>query len=51
MGPVGSNYPMSGSKKILNFKNQGKGGPSLLNGPPLKPLFSAINKTIKNIES
>ncbi len=24
---------------------------SLLNGPPLRPLYSAINKSLKNLES
>jgi len=30
----------------------GKGaGPSALNGPPLKPLYSVINKALKNLEN
>lgn len=34
-------------------KNQNMKGlnPALLNGPPLKPLYSAINKSMKNIDN
>ena len=40
-------------KKMLGLKNQSllKGMPGgYTNGPPLKPLYSAINKTVKHID-
>jgi len=41
-----------GGKKMMGVKNQMKGMPGgYVNGPPLKPLYSAINKTMKHLES
>jgi hypothetical protein len=45
--------PGLNGKKMHGLKNQSllKGMPGgYVNGPPLKPLYSAINKTMKHID-
>lgn len=56
-GQLQPNLPFGGfgglhGKKMLGLKNQIKGiAGGYVQVPPLKPLYSAINKTIKHIEN
>lgn len=43
---------LQGKKLSAKHQNMMKGMPgSLMNGPPLKPLYGAINKSIKHLET
>ncbi len=53
-GVMGAGMPFGGlqGKKIGGKQNMLKGLPGgYINGPPLKPLYAAINKAMKHIDS